>query len=99
MNNPNHESYLTNPSIEDWINYNQPVFDYLKGNTGAPGVDFSPLVDVDKYVKNNDELLELAYQVIKKVGPLGYLELRLIYSDMGNSWHIVLRPIKDKMHY
>ncbi len=87
------ENYLTkkNPTDEDWLDYNQPVFARLKGDMSIKSANFAPLTDADLHAEaaglNIEEYLE---QLRDRVGPLGDAVLRIVNSEMDKSQHIVL---------
>jgi len=89
------ESYLTkrNPTIDDWLVHNAPVFDALRN--GAPveeGVYFAPLTDFDEYALDAGvELEDYFAQLKERVGLLGCFGLRLVHSDMDDATHVVIQ--------
>jgi hypothetical protein len=89
------ETYVTktDPSVEDWLEYNRELFSRLKNEDDAGSAQYAPLVDVDRHAAaagvGTEEYFE---QVKEKAGPLGRAALRLVHSEMDDAWHVVVVP-------
>jgi hypothetical protein len=92
---PESETYVTkqNPSIDDWLAYNDAFFSQLKeeGSVGTP--NYAPLVDVDRHAEEAGTSLEDYFEQIKRrVGSLGRVGLQLVRSEMDDAWHVIVAP-------
>jgi len=91
-----HETYVTkkNPTVDDWLGYQDLLFTRLNEGQSTAGVPNAPLVDVQKYADEQQISVEEYYEKIKeKVGPLGgRAALLLVDSQMDDSYHIVVGP-------
>lgn len=103
MSNPEQdptETYLTKkqPTIEDWLEYNEGLFDALR--TGTPpekDATFAPLTDFDEHAdRAGVDTLEYFEELKSRVGNLGTVALRLAYSEMDDAVHVVIGPDSDK---
>ena len=88
------ENYVTkrNPTIEDWLEYNDGYFQTLKG-TAEDGVRpfYAPLTDIDIHAMEAGTSTEELYEQVKeRVGPLGRAALKLVHSEMDDAWHVVV---------
>lgn len=89
------ETYLTKvqPDINDWLEFNAPFFAKLKGVEQESPVYFAPFTDVHVQAERAGMSLEDYFAQLKeKVGPLGELALKLVYSPMDEACHVVLGP-------
>ena len=87
------ETYVTKekPTVEDWLQYNSALFAKLKGSPSDSGIQYSPLTDVDEYASEAGMSTEEYYEQIKNtVGSLGNAALRLVHSEMDDSWHVTV---------
>jgi hypothetical protein len=91
------ETYVSkqNPTVDDWLAFNEDYFAQLKGE-GAPDTpNYAPLVDVDQYAAEAKISTEDYFEQVKKrVGSLGRAGLQLVHSEMDDAWHIVVAPIE-----
>ncbi len=90
---PESETYVTKqrPNLEDWLAYNGPYFDQLRGGNTTTNAPYSPFVDVDRHAAQEGVSLEEYFvRVSTAVGSLGRAGLQLVQSDMDDAWHIVV---------
>lgn len=93
-----HESYVTktDPSVEDWLAYNEGLFALLRGEASDVDPQYAPLTDVDKHAAKAGVSVEEYFNLIKeRVGPLGRVALQLVYSEMDEAWHIVVEVVDE----
>lgn len=90
------ESYVTkiNPTIEDWIAYNQPLFDaHRNDELIGESHSYAPLTDFDLHANRLGVTREeLFKQLQETVGPLGSMALRQVHSGMDDAWHVIIGP-------
>lgn len=91
------ESYLTssNPTVKQWLEYNEPLFQYLRSDRSspAPSSGYAYLTDFDRHARvAGRDMDEWFKEITHQVGDLGAHKLTLIYTDMDEAWHITLRP-------
>lgn len=92
---PELETYVTkqNPTVDDWLAFNEDYFAQLKGQSTVDAHRYAPLVDVDLYAAEANISTEAYFeQVRKRVGSLGRTGLRLVHSEMDDAWHIIVAP-------
>lgn len=91
------DSYVSGrrPTVEQWIDYNQPVFRWYKGETNTPPKQgFAPFVDVDLHAQAAEMSVEDYFDMLQqRVGSLGgKATLALVHSGMDDAYHVVLVP-------
>lgn len=88
------ENYVTkrNPTIEDWLEYNDGYFQTLKGTADEDvRPSYAPLTDIDTHAMEVGMSTEELYEQVKeRVGPLGRAALQLVHSGMDDAWHVVV---------
>lgn len=92
------ETYVTkeNPSVQDWLDYNEPFFESLKENSTEASLSFAPLTDFDTHAIVAGTDMEKYFERIKEiVGPLGETTLKLVHSEMDDAWHITINPLQE----
>lgn len=87
------ETYITkkNPTEDDWLEFNKDLFAVIRGENPENPPHYAPFVDVDvKAEEAGMSTAEYFERIKNRVGPLGRAALRLLHTDMDDSWHIVI---------
>lgn len=88
------ETYVTkkNPSVGDWLEYNERLFSALRAESPVgKDVMFAPLTDVDEHARREGvETPEYFEQLKTRVGNLGGVALKLVHSEMDDAWHVII---------
>ena len=95
---PESETYVTkqNPTLDDWLAYNNELFSQMKGEAPAGTPSYAPLIDVDDYAAREEVSTEEYFEKVKnRVGALGHFGLHLVHSEMDEAWHIVVGPAEE----
>lgn len=90
------ETYVThtNPTVEDWLMFNQDFFDCLRGLSVARMPQYAPLTDVDLHAAAAGQTPDQLYETLKeKVGNLGEMVLDLVRTDHDGGWHIIVTDV------
>ncbi|QQS22330.1 hypothetical protein IPM09_02180 [Candidatus Saccharibacteria bacterium] len=88
-------SYPTdaNPTVAQWLDYNQPMFKWLRSGhvTPPPASGYVSLVDVDDHArKAGMGTQEYFDELVAYVGDLGKVRLKLSHSYMDEAFHVIL---------
>lgn len=89
------ENYVTktNPTLEDWIDYNAGLFTALQTHTNTNETEYAPFVDVDRHAAEAGVTTEAYFETVRsRVGSLGRAGLQLVNSEMDGAWHIIVAP-------
>jgi len=88
------ETYLNKkqPSIEDWIEYNEPFFEEMRNGVDIPDKSsMAILTDFDEHAQRAGAETAAYFESLQqRVGDLGRAALILVHTDMDDAWHVTV---------